>query len=156
MRRRTLKNIALEEGMERKPELIVDYTLTEEDANKTNFIFTVEDYQLLKECKNFNVRVNNKVNKQMPYINTFVDNKKVGGNSAGSFGFASSTIMKKGKNWYYYGSNWINVSLATELFHAASWVSAYPVTIEEDLQNIGIGSHQKFLDVGAEIKIYGW
>lgn len=156
MRRRTLENIALEEDVERKPELIVDYTLTEEDAEKTNFNFTVKDYPLLKECKNFNIRANNKVNKQMPYLNIFVDGKKVGGNSAGSFGFASSTIMKKGKNWYYYGSNWMNTSLATTLCHAASWVSAYPTTIEGELQSIGIGSYQKFLDAGAEIKIYGW
>ena len=147
-----------------EPQIIVNKTLSADEASAVGFTFTSDTYPLLEQCNEFFIAINNKTNKGMPYWRIGVNGSKKPSNGGGNQGVAVARVSLKGSIVSVKMSGWFNVSLANNITNSVSTGSTSSYELYKDLKidsdkitTIIIESYSgSWLDEGAAIMIYGW
>lgn len=143
---------------QKEPTLIVDHILNADGANTISFSFLNDDYPEIEECNEFLITIKNPNNKDMPYWRLSVNECETTTNAGGHMGYSEARLSLRGTMLSVRMSDWVNVTIANR---TSGNISIYERTMDiklstDKIQKITIASYQKWLEEGANIKIYGW
>ena len=144
-------------------QLIVEKTLSSDEASVTSFAFTSDTYPLIEQCNEFFIAVENPTNKGMPYWRIKVNNLPEVSNGGGNQGLAVARVSLKGSLVSLKMSNWFNISLASAISANSGVGNLSTYELYKDLKDTSdkitkftISSYTTWLDEGANIRIFGW